>query len=179
MVVTIDNNNHEYVIPSYKLFPLYSPRLKAMISIGSFVILKGNNNIHNSLKNKEGNLVARVNSHDKSNETIYCGIYIPLSNVLHATDDTGSRVDTITTGLSAGILEVVRSTNNVQANSDDIEDICFVFEVSDVENGTAHGLGISNTYICRYHVEHNQSVLRNVDNHLKFASLHKDHIYFE
>jgi hypothetical protein len=68
-------------------------------------------------------------------------------------------VNPLTTGVAAGIPEVVTCMYKVIASTSDIEDIAFVFHITDFINGRVYGQGISNCYLLRYNYLSNNTLI--------------------
>ena len=66
-------------------------------------------------------------------------------------DTAGNEVRRIYDGIAATVVELVKTPFTVIADIDDIIDVCFVFDLDNIEDGHVFGLGIRNCYLCRYY----------------------------
>jgi hypothetical protein len=156
MVVTIINTTaSEPAIPQYSELPLHSPVMKMHISNGSFVMMNGDSVQDTIVKTREGQIVVQLTSYDTSRNVIEGNLLVLLSHVLDVVgvslDTEGTEVRRIYDGIASGFVELVKTPNRVIATINDIIDVCFVFDLENIEDGRAFGLGISNCYLCRYY----------------------------
>ena len=124
-MVVYQDDNTQLSSPMYNAFPLYSPNLKFLISIGSFVLLYSNDGINPEFQNGSGQIIAQVLSFNDTKNLIMCCVYLKLSTVIRYanTDSEGNNIRRICTGLAAGIPEIVSTIKKVTAKWDDVMDI--------------------------------------------------------
>ena len=140
--------------PQVNTDPFKAPHIELQTYVGSYVVLCGIRMSDCELKNRQGRVVIRVISYD-AHTNMLCGNVMMLLAVVYdevgGTDSLGNSIETLETGIAAGICEVVSTCTYVVATPEDIMDVCFVFHVDDVENGIVNGQGIYNCYVYRYH----------------------------
>jgi hypothetical protein len=179
MVVYCYHSNNQND-PELSSFPFYVPNMQLMLSVGSYVILNGEGITNNQLLNRNGKIIARVMSVDHCHGIILCSVLVLLSSVISTANvQIGHQqyINPFTTGIAAGVPEVTNCLYKVIASTADIEDVAFVFHITDFLNGRVYGQGISNCFLLRYNYSINNTLIP-LEYVSCFPSSYVDHCFF-
>jgi hypothetical protein len=157
--------------------------MKIAVSIGAYIVLRGDDIENDFLKSSSGNIIAQILSFNKDLNIINCRVLVLLSSVIplltYDVDEDGNIIELIREGEASGIYEVVSSCYQVLASPVDIIDLSFIFNLLDFESGRAYGQGINNCFLLRYKHNNQTNLLTTLKDQITFPSNSIGHYYFD
>jgi hypothetical protein len=145
-------------IPNFGKMPLYSTKLRMMLSIGSYVLIQP--------QSTDEAVVIRIV--DYVGENVSCNVFDLLQS-------SECRINT--SAKAYGMNELVQTCKKCTITINAIKDIVFLFTLNDVESGKVTHGGIRNCFLVRYRRNHLLE-LENVGYTYTFPCQSPLHIHF-